>query len=150
MEPQINADERRFVDPDLKNFLDFSSETIVILKNLIYKTHLFNTSSSAMKKINNELGRTQNELMPSEFVPVRFSSLFFSGSFMNHNSWPTLRCFAKSTAKDAKTSVKCLERSFDKNNNLSAFICVHPRLNFYLDPSSLNLLQYCDLMGGKT
>ncbi len=81
MEPQINADERRFVDPDLKNFLDFSSETIVILKNLIYKTHLFNTSSSAM--------------------------------------------------------------------NLSAFICVHPRLNFYLDPSSFNFLQYCDLMDRK-
>ena len=35
--------------------------------------------------------KIQNELMPSEFVPVRFSSLFFSCSFMNHNSWPTLR-----------------------------------------------------------
>jgi hypothetical protein len=35
------------------------------------------------KKINNELGRTQYELTLPEFVSVRKSSLFFSGSISN-------------------------------------------------------------------
>jgi hypothetical protein len=34
-------------------------------------------------KINNELGLTQNELTLPEFVPVRFSSVLFSDSFLN-------------------------------------------------------------------
>ena len=36
------------------------------------------------KKINNELGLTQNELTLPEFVPVCFGSVFFSYSFLNH------------------------------------------------------------------
>ena len=58
-----------------------------------------------MKKNNNELGQTQNDLMPSEFVPVRFSSVLFSSSFMNRNSWPTLKCIVSFTAKRLSKSL---------------------------------------------
>jgi hypothetical protein len=43
--------------------------------------------------ISNELVRTPYELTPPEFVSVCFSSLFFLGSFMNLNSWPTMWFF---------------------------------------------------------
>src|SRR3989304_1699399 len=57
------------------------------------------------EKINNELVQTPNELTLSEFVSVRFSSLFFSGSFMNQGF---IADFAPKK---------------------SAFICVYLRLN---------------------
>ena len=57
--PQINADERRFVNLNIQRLSE------------VYE-----------KKINNELVRTPYELTLLEFVSVRFSSLFFSGSFM--------------------------------------------------------------------
>ena len=60
--PQMNADERRFVD-----------------FNLIFAAFAF-----WYEKINNELGRTLYELTLPEFVSVRISSLFFLCSFMKH------------------------------------------------------------------
>ena len=77
-------------------------------RDLDFLLSILRSLRSDVKKNNNEPGRTQNELMLSEFVPVRFSSLFFSCSFMNHNSWPTLQCLVSFNAKVAKRLSKSL------------------------------------------
>jgi hypothetical protein len=76
--PQINADKRRFVVPVLSSFL------VLIDANQQNNYFFASFASRHENKINNELGRTKNELTLPEFVSVRFSSLFFSYSFMSH------------------------------------------------------------------
>jgi hypothetical protein len=100
--PQINADERRFVNLNIQHFSE------VYKRNSLIKSPQSTQRSQSIaaiifasfalwyeKKFNNELVRTPYELTLSEFVSVRFSSLFLSCSF------------------------------------IAAFLRVHPRLLFY-------------------
>jgi len=101
MEPQMNADKRRLVNSDLRNYLFHSFKTMILLKNLIYNKYFISTLRSSR----------------------------------------TLRCLILFTAEDvkaAKTSLKWIVYNY---NRLSAFICVHLRLNFRFKQPSIEFLE---------
>gem|GEM_PF-6280873 len=84
IKPQINADERRFVDLNIQHFSEvYQGNGLIISPQSTQRSQSIAARIFASfafwyeKKIDNELVRTPYELTLPEFVSVRFSSLFF-------------------------------------------------------------------------
>ena len=122
--PQMNADERRFVNLDIWRFSDVYQRNSQIKSPQSTQrraARIFASSALWFEKINNELKRTPYELTLPEFVSVRISSVFFLCSFMKQG-------FIADFAVKSRSYLRGL---FDINSAyVAAFIRIHPRLIF--------------------